>query len=164
VDAAVNLEVAVELSEALECPVLDIADYLHQNQGGYVDFIDYPALKSALSTMQGFILCGLCVAEVLENLGMTPDGIIYVKRMHDGMWVDEDDCVFPDGIDTAIETLAENLAAISRQLEEPAEHHGRVSDDASSDFVLEIMHYHDRWQPHETADLVFERNVGRVGN
>jgi hypothetical protein len=161
VDAAANADVAGELAEALECPTLNVADYLHQNQGGYVDFIDYPALKSAVSSMPAFVLSGLCLAEVLENLGVSLDGNIYIKRMHEGVWMDEDDCVFPDGIDAAIETLTENLAAISRHLDEADEHPGRVSDDSSSDFVLEIMHYHDSWQPQESADVVFERAAGQ---
>lgn len=161
VDAVGIAEVAGELSEALECPILDVDDYLHQNHGGYVDFIDYPALKAAVSSMPAFVLCGVCLAEVLENLGTALDGNIYIKRMHEGIWADEEDCVFPDGIDAAIDTLSGNLALISRHLDEPAEHPGRVSDDSSSDFVLEIMHYHDRWQPQESADVVFERGDGQ---
>jgi hypothetical protein len=161
VDAVGNAEVAAELAEALECPTLNVADYLHQNQGGYVDFIDYPALQAAVSSMPAFVLSGLCLTEVLENLGARLDGNIYIKRMQEGLWLDEDDCVFPDGIDTAIEALTDNLAAISRHLDEADEHPGHVSDDYSSDFVLEIMHYHDQWQPQESADVVFERVAGQ---
>lgn len=157
VDGAGKSYLADKLSQELACPTLDVDDYLHQNQGGYVDFIDYPALKAAVSSMPAFILYGACLREVLENLGVTLDANIYIKRMRDGLWADEDECVFPEGVDAAIEALAGHLAMISGNFDEPSEHAGRESDGAAPHLAHEVMHYHEKYQPHESADLVFER-------
>ncbi len=109
-----------ELSEELGYRVLDVDNYLHKNQGGYIDFIDYPALRLAVSSLPSFILCGVCLGEVLENLDTT----LGWNRVHqaDARWNvggRERVCDFPDGVDAAIEMLTENLAMISRDLDEP---------------------------------------------
>jgi hypothetical protein len=157
VDGAGKSRLAEKLSEAFACPVLDVDDYLHKNQGGYIDFIDYPALKSAVSSIPAFVLCGACLLEVLENLGATLDGLVYIKHMRQGLWVDEDRCVFPDGIDVAINVLAADFDSISRHLDEPSEQVGHETEDLPY-LTHEVMHYHDRYSPHESADVIFERH------
>jgi hypothetical protein len=147
---------AEELSRSLECPTLELDDYLHKNQGGYVDFIDYKALSVALSSIPTFILCGVCLREVLANLGATLGGHIYIKRMRHGLWADEDKCVFPEGVDVAIELLARNAAMISDYFDERSDQPGPEVEDSLPHLSDEIMRYHDKWLPHETADLVFE--------
>ncbi len=62
VDGESNAHLARALARTLHCPVLDVDDYLHRNQGGYVDFIDYPALAGALSSIPAFILSELRTA------------------------------------------------------------------------------------------------------
>ena len=156
IDDAGKAYLAEQLSKSLECPILDLDDYVYQNQGGYVDFIDYPALSGALSSMPAFILCGVCLLDVLANLGTTLDGHIYVKRMRNGLWVDEDDCVFPDGVDAAIENGARNSAMLSDLFDERADQLGQVVEDSPPRLSGEIMRYHDTYVPQEVADLVFE--------
>lgn len=149
---------ADELSQALDVPVLDVNDYLHKNQGGYVDFIDYPALQAALSSMPALILCGVCLRQVLANLGATLDGHIYITRMQHGLWADEDECVFPDGVDAAIENLVSTTASITRRFDEPSDYSVFERDDDSLQLAIEIMHYHAAFVPHEAADVIYERD------
>jgi hypothetical protein len=149
---------ADELSRALEVPVLDVDDYVHRNQGGYVDFVDYPALASALSSMPAFILCGACLRGILANLGTDLDGHVYVMRMREGLWADEDDCVFPDGVEAAIGDLVNHTAMLSRHLDEPSHHAGFAQDDDEAQHLkFEVMRYHAEFVPQDAADLVFER-------
>jgi hypothetical protein len=157
VDGAGKAYLAEQLSEGLSCPALNLDDYLHQNQGGYVDFIDYPALSAALSSMPAFILGGVCLQKVLAELGQDLDASIYIKRMRDDMWIDEDECVFPDGVEAAIENLASSNEMISRGFDEPS---GRLQPDLDVDLQLkfEVMHYHEEFSPQETADVVYERS------
>lgn len=157
VDGAGKSRLAAALSKAFEYPALDVDDYLHRNQGGYVDFIDYPALKTAVSTMPAFILSGACLREILSNLGASLDGNIYIKRMHGGLWADEDVCVFPDGVDAAIDNLVMSAAMSSRHFDD-AENAVAHGDDALPHLANEIMRYHDSYRPYETADLIFERH------
>ena len=156
VDAASNTDLAEELTEALEVPLLNVDDYLYQNQGGYIDFIDYPALKTALSSMPAFILCGLCLREILANLGTELDGHIYIMRMRDGLWMDEDECVFPEGVDAAIENLVSNTAALARHFDEPTQRLGFERDDDSLQRTFEVMRYHAAFLPQESADVIYE--------
>jgi hypothetical protein len=158
IDGAGKTYLAEQLAEALGCPVLDVEDYAYKNQGGYVDFIDYPALSGAMSSMPSFILCGACLLEVLANIGATVDGHIYIKRMRNGLWVDEDECVFPDGVDAAIENLARDSATLSDLFDERADQLGQVVEDSLPRLSTEIMRYHDMCAPHEVADLIFERS------
>jgi hypothetical protein len=162
VDGSGKSYLAEKLSQALACPVLDLDDYLHKNQGGYVDFIDYPALSAAVSAMPSFILSGICLREVLAHMALDLDGQIYIKRMRHDLWVDEDECVFPDGVEVAIENLANARAMIARHFDEPSQQPGVARDDPEPSLTFEIMHYHDVYRPHDTADLIYERsdNVG----
>ncbi len=157
VEGAGQSYLAEELSQGLDIPMLDLDHYLHQNQGGYVDFIDYPALSAAISSMPAFILSGMCVREVLENLGATLDAHIYIQRMRGGIWIDEEDCVFPDGIDAAIEERARGAAMVSNYFDERPERPGQGLGESPLQFADEVMHYHDKHQPQEIADLVFEQ-------
>jgi hypothetical protein len=136
---------------------LDLDDYLFKNQGGFVPFIDYPALSSALTSMPKFILSGACLREVLVNAGSTLDGHIYIKRMRHGLWANEDECVFPDGVDAAIETLAQYSAMLSRNLDERSDLPSQEADEAQPALSEEIMRYHEQYQPQEVADIVYER-------
>jgi hypothetical protein len=156
IDAVGKSQLAERLSRSLQCPILDVDDYLYKNQGGYVDFIDYPALSHALSTVPAFILCGVCLREVLANLGAKLDAHIYVKRMSHGQWKDEYECVFPDGVDAAIENLAWDAAVVSNLFDERSDRRGHEIEEAPR-LSDEIMRYHDKWQPQEVADLLFER-------
>lgn len=157
VKGAGKSHLADELSVLLGIPVLDVDDYLHQHQGGYVDFIDYPALATALRSMPALILNGVCLRQVLANVGMDLDGHVYVMRMRNGLWVDEHDCVFPDGVDAAIDALAEDAAMVSSYLDEPVEHVVVERDDESRQLTFEVMRYHAEFLPHEEADVIYER-------
>lgn len=148
---------AEELSKALEIPVLEVDDYVHRNQGGYVDFVDYPALKSALASIPALILCGVCLREILENLDVELDGHVYVMRMREGLWFDEDDCVFPDGVDAAIEQLAGSAALLASHFDETAHLDSFGPDDEALQLKFEVMRYHATFVPQESADLVYER-------
>lgn len=158
VDAVGRAHLAKVLSRAMGCPALDVDDYLHQNQGGYVEFIDYPALSAAMASIPSFAISGACLREVLSNLGASLDGVIYIKRMREGLWADEEGCVFPEGVDAAVEMFAANRALNSRYFDEMPEQPAHEDDEVSPHLVDEVMRYHDTYVPHETADLVFERD------
>jgi len=157
VQGAGMAHLAQELAQALDCPALDVDDYLYRNQGGYVDFIDYPALSAALAAIPTLVLSGLCLREVLANMDAELDAHIYIKRIRHGQWADEDVCVFPDGVDAAIENLARRSALISDFFDERSQFASHDGEETSPELSDEVMRYHDTHQPHEFADLVFER-------
>ena len=156
VDGVGKSYLAAELSEALGYPTLDVDDYVFKNQGGFVPFVDYPALSAALKSMPEVILSGACLREVLANAGSTLDGHIYIKRMRNGLWADEDKCVFPEGVDAAVNAIAQYSEMVSRSLDDRSDLPNPV-DESQPDLPEEIMRYHEQYEPHEMADLVYER-------
>lgn len=148
---------AEQLSEALGFPVLDLDDYLFRNQGGFVAFMDYDALSTALSTIPAYIVSGVCLREVLANAAAMLDGHIYIKRMREDLWADEDECAFPEGVDAAIDNLATYSAMVSQAFDEPSERPAAEGSESAPHLSEEIMRYHDSYHPHEVADLVYER-------
>lgn len=157
VDGVGKSYLAEQLSAVLAVPVLDLDDYVFKNQGGFVAFIDYVALSSALSAIPACIVSGVCLREVLANAGARLSGHIYIKRMRHDVWADEGECVFPDGVDVAIENLARYSAMISRSFDEPLERPATEASESMPNLSEEIMRYHESYRPHEVADLVFER-------
>ncbi len=156
-DGAGKSHLARQLSEVLGYPVLDLDDYLFKNQGGFVPFIDYPALVAALKSMPEMILSGVCMREVLANAGSPLDAHIYIKRMRHGLWSDEHACVFPDGVEATIETLSRQTALLSRFMDERPDDPSQSSERSEPDLSEELMRYHDQYEPHETADIIYER-------
>jgi hypothetical protein len=156
VDGSGKSHLAEALAEAIGYPTLNLDDYLFQNQGGFVPFVDYPALSAALTSMPKFILSGVCLREVLANSSLTLDGHIYIKRMRQGLWADEDECVFPDGVDAAIETLARYSAMLSHSLDERSDMASQEADETQPALSEEIMRYHEQYQPQDVADIVYE--------
>lgn len=90
-----------QLGTVLNLTYVEIDVFLERNKGGFVDFIDYDALKVAIPK-NDFIVEGVCLRQVTERLGLDVDLVVYVKRMHLGLWADEDDCVFPNGVDVRL--------------------------------------------------------------
>jgi hypothetical protein len=159
VDGAGKTHLATYLSEELGMPMLSVDDYLYQNQGGYIDFVDYPALGAACTAMPAYILYGVCLREVLERMQIELDANIYIKRMQQDFWVDEERCVFPDGVEEAISAAAEQFDYFSRMLDEPNERVVDLGEENPSHVPAEVMRYHDAYAPQDSADVVFEQEV-----
>lgn len=151
VDGVGKTHLATTLSGLLGWAMIDIDDYLHKNQGSYVAFVDTNRLGAALNSHSSFILSGVCLRAVAARLGISIDGHIYVKRMRHGLWADEGECVFPDGLEVALQKHLSDLEIVSRYLGSP---------DSAGDqprLTQEIMGYHDVHRPHELANVIYER-------
>ena len=81
------------------------------------------------------------------------DAHIYVKKMRHGIWSAEDECCFPDGVEVAIAKHRRDCELISTLFagSQPS------SSGNSARLTEEIMRYHNKYQPHELADVIYER-------
>ncbi|MGC8774635.1 MAG: hypothetical protein ACP5R6_05185, partial [Chlorobaculum sp.] len=71
---------------------MNLDDYLDNNQGGFLDYLDYDAIKQKASELGRFVIDGVCLLSVLEKTETSVDCFVYVKKMSYGCWADEADC------------------------------------------------------------------------
>jgi hypothetical protein len=158
VDGVGKSQLAASLGELLSWPVVGLDKYLHKKQGGFAPFINYSALTSDLQRTGGMIVEGVCLLDVLSRVGARIDGHVYMKRFQHGYWADEDECVFPNGIEEAV-VRARDDAELFLQLESRQEGTPYVPSSGGLELTEELMRYHDRFHPHEVAAIVFRREV-----
>jgi broad-specificity NMP kinase len=128
---------ASDLANRMGAIHLDLDSFLIQDQRVFVEAIQYEQLQSAIEKSgNSLIISGVCMLEVLERVDVVPAHKIYVKRMTDWGWADQDEI---EG--QMLETVA---AALGKQV---------------SEFVLslEVRTYHRSYMPHENADIAFLR-------
>jgi hypothetical protein len=160
IDGVGKSEISAIVASELGIPVIGLDDYVEKNRGGYVPYIDYAAVTTLVADSPSFIIEGVCLLEVLERLGVRLDCLIYIKRMSSGIWADEDECEFPNGIEEAIRQSRRNTELM---LEFEARQEGRpYTPDATDEPGLgeEIMRYHAKHSPHASADITYCKHVG----
>lgn len=138
---------AVRLARALGRPHVDLDSFVDEKDGGYVEYIDYAALRAALLSDAGFVISGMCLRQVVLRGQFRVDAHVYVKRMRNGWWADENSCVFPSDIAAANKKQAAMVALVSKG-----------GNGALPELASEVMRYHDYTRPHERADIVFTRH------
>jgi hypothetical protein len=79
--------------------VISADDYLNRNQGGFFAHLKLEELSDALQKTTPCIFEGLCALQILEAVKVSPDLMIYVKRMTIQGWADA------MGIDTSMPSL-----------------------------------------------------------
>lgn len=143
VDGVGKSTLACKVAEEMSLPCIEIDTFVQEQQGGYIDHIDYDRLsesiKQAIITNHVIILEGICVQQVLKKLSLNSYAKVYVKVIdYYGFWMDRIRLFPPDK--SADEMIAERKAKRF-----PLGH------------VEDIIRYHYTFQPHENADYIFER-------
>lgn len=143
VDGVGKSTLACKIAEELSLPYIEIDTFVQEQQGGYIDHIDYDRLsesiKQAIITNQVIILEGICVQQVLKKLDLNSNAKVYVRVMNNyGFWMDRIRFFPPDK--SADEMIAE-----------------RKAKRFSLGHVEDIIQYHYTFKPHENADYIFER-------
>jgi hypothetical protein len=138
---------ASSLSKTLGLIHLNLDDYLIEKQGGFLDHLKYDEIKQKVSELECFVVDGVCLLSVLENIETPVDCLVYVKRMCHGLWSDEGECEVTGDVEEYIKNERENL----RLFEEI----GSTADTLG--LVEEIIRYHDNYKPHHKAELFYTR-------
>jgi hypothetical protein len=89
--------VAEKIAADLGGIAFEIDRYTQQNGQPYQQQLRYADIQSDLGTLcaqdKPLILDGACLLHVLNQIGVTADVLVYVKRLDDsGIWHDEDTC------------------------------------------------------------------------
>lgn len=159
VDGSGKSALAKALSGELGNIHVNLDDYLDKNRGQFVSCVKYDEVRRQLDdAKESIIIEGVCLLAVIENLEQDLDILIYVKRVSDyGSWRDEVDCDVTEDIDEFVRKKKEEHRKFVR-LEADIE--GKPVDPNDLDFpqlAEEVIRYHNRFRPHEKADIIFKR-------
>jgi len=136
---------------------IDLDDFLFEEKGGYVDFIQYDNLTDSIQANKNgkIVISGVCVIQVLERIGIVPDLHIYIKLLYkDGFWNDGFMLFNPDmTADQKIYEIHESRRKFWAVEGQP------YTPESSKAMGLkeDIIRYHYSYKPHEKADLIFNR-------
>ncbi len=138
---------ASELAGHTHFDVVCLDNFLDRNKGTYVKHIDIDGVRDAVRGRK-VIVEGVCLLQVLSNAGLKPDLSVYVQRIRNGLWADEDWLGLNQDVDEYLEKLRVAAEAISEE------------DEAvpKEDLSTEVIRYHHEYHPHENADLTFSWN------
>lgn len=159
VDGAGKSSLAKVLSETLSIAAINVDDFLEKDKGNYVAYIDRKRLSNEVKHAEdGFVIEGVCLLDVLAEVNITLDLLIYIKRMseHD-QWRDQDECDIEENID---DFVARHVASLKEFCIAEARIEGRRFIEADFCFPPlreEIFRYHHRNNPHKNADVIYAR-------
>ncbi len=146
---------STSLAATIGCRMLHLDDFVQKNQDGfYVDFIDYEtlgqALETAMSAPGSVLVEGVCVLAILDRLGVSPDLHVYVKELMFGyLWHHKDKLYGTAG------TLEEKLAQEDEQNRLSAELEPDAEGLAPDQLRRDLIRYHWHFHPDKNADIVF---------
>lgn len=143
IDGAGKSTLASELSSELGFPHISLDSFLEREQGGYVEHIDYPKLRAALEALQGFVVEGVCLRQVLGRIQVQPEVYIYIKRVQHGIWSDEAELDISEPVEVALAKAREMASLLS-----PAP----VTDLGLAE---EVIRYHAEFRPHNYAEVTY---------
>lgn len=123
---------------------IELDDFLDRGQAQFVDALRFAELKEAVRPAKVLIMSGVCMRDVLLRLDIEADVHVYVKRMLQWGWGDQD-VVENDG-----------------HIEEIADVFGIDRTYAYLD--IEVRRYHQYRRPQDSADIVYERMDGSTGS
>jgi hypothetical protein len=148
----------MELSSRLSSKVIELDKFIVKNQGGYVSALKTQELQKAISHACGIVIIeGVCLLAAMKKLGVKLDTLVYVKRTHHGLWMDEDICQIEG---SAEETIKKQKADLLIYLEWEAANNEKLppkpEDAKLSSLTEEIIRYHAEYSPLHSAQHVYE--------
>lgn len=159
-DGVGKTTLALALQTAVGGTVISIDEFVVENRGGYVPYLQSSEFKAALD--QGprpAIVEGVCILAALECVSHQPDVLIYVKRVDGvGYWHDEYTCDPSEPVNGLIARLAQEVAAIDRfDAEQAGQPSPKEDNPGLTPLREEIIRYHAHYRPSRRADIVFLR-------
>ncbi|NUU38177.1 hypothetical protein [Pseudomonas sp. C2B4] len=143
IDGAGKSTLAQEISGSLGLPCISLDSFLLKKMGGYVEYIDYSKLKATLEKLEGYIVEGVCLRQVLRRIQLAPAVNIYIKRVQHEFWSDEAQLDISEPVDAVLSRAREIASMFSSS---------PVSD---LGLVEEVIRYHAEFRPHDHADVTY---------
>jgi len=132
---------STKISNGLCIPRIELDDFVKENQGGYINFIDYKGLSDKIVSKKPVIVEGICVLQILNKIQVKPDVSIYINVVDRYGFCNAQIRYFPPD-KTAEEVINE-----------------RIRKGYSVGYEADIIRYHYSFMPHENADFIFQRQT-----
>ncbi len=145
------------LGAKLDAKIVSLDSYLEKNQNKYTNALNERLINDINNSTGITIIEGVCLLAAAKRFGFELDCLVYLKRMHLGIWVDEDICEFSETSDEIISKEEDKIFIFkewnsnTKNLSPP-----NREDVKLSGLRCELIHYHDKYQPHNNAHLVLE--------
>jgi cytidylate kinase len=151
------------------CDKLDISHlnidehYVKKNKGSYLDFVEYEKLhKSILKSTNDVkivLIDAVCVLKILDNISLSSDLKIYVKRLiHGNYWFDGRNMDYTRSVDEVIQEDREqmkNFMELQRNIEGKKQNTNFKYREKS--LFHDVLRYHFEYHPDLYSDIIFER-------
>jgi hypothetical protein len=143
IDGSGKSTLALAISEALGLPCISLDSFLKKDPDGYVESLDYTKLGSALEGLQGYVVEGVCLIQVLLRIQLMPAASIYIKRIRHGFWLDETQLDIHESVEIILARERERASLFSPG---PVDYLGLAE---------EVIRYHAEFRPHDLADVTY---------
>jgi len=146
------------IAKLLKMKHLDLDAYIIEKSDNFLNNICDKRLKADIESLkkESLIISGICLLEILERNQINPDILIYVKKYDNSgmLWRDEDDCTIQGDPYELLENRVRNYNKIM----------GKEGGFDPKDYRYEAdkILYHQKYKPHEKADIIFMRKEGDV--
>ena len=146
--------IARHLYGALGGTLLSLDDFIHKNQGTFLPHLKRGELGNAIeAASQPLVLEGICMLAALEAVQVSPDLLIYVKRLDRyGEWEDEETCDVTIPPDEIIQREAARARPFLEALGELPPAEGESGLDPLRE---EVIRYHCSYHPTRRAQIVY---------
>lgn len=122
---------ARDLAKTLGGDNYDLDSAIIPDQGSYISALNMSEISQSVTvSRRPLFVSGICVLQVLSSVAVQPAAHVYVKRMADWGWADQDD----------LEGRIPEFPAAS-----------------GASVRCEMRAYHEMWQPHLQADYEYQR-------
>lgn len=157
-DGAGKSALAKIISKPLDAKIISLDNFLERHQDNYLESLRLGELAKAIHEAgERVIIEGVCLLAAVERVGIKLGDLIYVKRTKNGIWLDEETCHFSEPPNKVIE---EQKRGLSITMAWYANNEGKAAP-SEEDLQLpalaeELIHYHAKYRPSETATHTFE--------
>lgn len=145
INGAGKSTLAAALASILGKKHLNLDNYLVKNQGGFLAYLKYDELKQKTLELDCFVIEGVCLLKVLEEIQAPVDCLVYVKRMRHGCWDDENLCELGEDLDEYIKKFKKNACLF------------KPSKTDTPGLAEEVIRYHYKYKPHQKAEFFYTR-------
>jgi hypothetical protein len=145
---------ACELAPLLGGTVISLDDHLDKKRGAYAACIRCHEVTAAIEAINGRIVIeGICLRAVAERCGFTIDVHIYVRWVSAqfGLWHDAEICLG----ETAVDELKQRGREYRRWGAVIDGEDAEQAEEDAEQFHDELIDYHARWRPVQSADAIF---------
>lgn len=141
VDGVGKTTLSAKIAKELSLSIIELDDFVQENQDGYVNYIDYDRLLKKIVSNKYSVIEGICVLQVLNKIKIKPDVRVYIKVVDRYGFCNGQIKYYPP--DKSADEVIND----------------RKAKGFSVGYEADVIHYHYSFKPHENSDFIFQRQT-----